>query len=148
MRPRSRALLFPGLMLGLVLGLVPAPRALGETPAVALTEINYLLTFMGASGCEFYRNGSWYDSRTAQAHLRDKYVWLAARDRIKTAEDFIEQAATRSILSGEPYAVRCGPAAPISSNRWLHEQLGRYRAAATLGAPREMRGGQPIEPAN
>src|SRR6185369_14376451 len=35
--------------------------ALAETPAAVKAEIDHLLTFVGNSGCEFYRNGSWYD---------------------------------------------------------------------------------------
>jgi hypothetical protein len=96
-------------------------------PAIAVDEINYLLGFIGSSGCKFYRNGSWYDSHRAQSHLRDKYNYLAARDRLKTADDFIEQAATRSSMSGEEYQIQCeaGPAVP--SNRWLRTALSGYR---------------------
>jgi hypothetical protein len=76
-------------------------------PASAVAEINYLLEFIDRSGCRFYRNGSWYDSHRAQSHLRDKYDFLAARGRIKSADDFIEQAATRSSMSGEEYQIQC-----------------------------------------
>jgi hypothetical protein len=51
-----------------------------------------LLGFVANSGCEFFRNGSWYDGKKAEAHLRYKYETLATRDRINTAEDFIEEA--------------------------------------------------------
>lgn len=98
-------------------------------PAFAVDEINYLLGFMERSGCRFYRNGSWYDAHRAQSHLRDKYNYLAARDRIKTADDFIEQAATRSSMSGTEYQIQCeaGPAVP--SNRWLRTALLEYRSS-------------------
>ena len=99
-------------------------------PAIAVDEISYLLGFIGSSGCKFYRNGSWYDSHRAQSHLRNKYNFLAERDRIKTADDFIEQAATRSSMSGEEYQIQCeaGPAVP--SNRWLRTALSGYRLSA------------------
>jgi Family of unknown function (DUF5329) len=103
-----------------------------SSPAVA--EIKYLLAAVGASGCEFFRNGTWHDAHQAQAHLSEKYQWLRGRDRIRTAEDFIELAATRSSLSGQAYAVRCAGLEPVSSNDWLTEQLHRYRDAA--GTPR------------
>ena len=108
-----------------------SPCANAAPPAIAVAEINYLLGFIGRSGCKFYRNGSWYDSHRAQSHLRDKYNYLVARDRIKTAEDFIEQAATRSSMSGEEYQIQCeaGPALP--SNRWLHTALLGYRSSAS-----------------
>jgi hypothetical protein len=108
-----------------------SPCANAAPPAIAVDEINYLLGFIERSGCKFYRNGSWYDSHRAQSHLRDKYNFLAAREHIKTAEDFIEQAATRSSVSGEEYQIQCeaGPALP--SNRWLHTALLGYRASAS-----------------
>jgi uncharacterized protein DUF5329 len=114
--------------------------ALAAPPATTVDEINYLLGFIGRSGCKFYRNGSWYDSHRAQSHLRDKYGYLAARGRIKTADDFIEQAATRSSMSGEEYQIQCeaGPAVP--SNRWLRTALSGYRLStgqhATPNSPR------------
>jgi hypothetical protein len=107
-------------------------------PPQAAVEISGLLAAIGVSGCDFYRNGSWHDAQVAQAHLTDKYRWLAGHDRIRTAEDFIELAATRSTLSGAAYAVRCPGAAPVSSNSWLTELLQRLRDAAA-GASREWR---------
>jgi Family of unknown function (DUF5329) len=120
----------------LILALMLVPVARAAPPVMAQTEINHLLEFVGSSGCEFYRNGSWYDSKGAQAHLRSKYQWLAARDQINTAEDFIEKAATRSSLSGQPYEVRCGGGEAVTSNRWLHDELMRYRTHAWLSSSR------------
>jgi Family of unknown function (DUF5329) len=129
----------------LVLGLTLLSAARGAVPMFAQTEINYLLGFIENSGCEFYRNGSWYDSKKAQTHLRDKYELLAARDQINTAEDFIEKAATKSSLSGRPYRVRCRGEDAVSSNPWLRDVLARYRAKATRGAPRPTRGALGID---
>ena len=125
----------------LVLGLALAPMAHAAPSAAVETEINYLLGFIETSGCEFYRNGNWYDSPRAAEHLRYKYKMLAASDRISTAEDFIDKAATKSSLSGEPYEVRCSGREPITSTQWLRESLARYRVpnAAADCAPRVMR---------
>jgi uncharacterized protein DUF5329 len=123
----SRAQVASVLVVELVVALAYLGIARADPPAIAQTEINHLLEFVGSSGCEFYRNGSWYDSKQAQAHLLSKYQWLAARDQINTAEDFIEKAATRSSLSGQPYEVRCGGSEALTSNRWLHDELTRYR---------------------
>jgi hypothetical protein len=90
-------------------------------------EVNFLLGYIEGSGCEFYRNGTWHDSRTAQAHLRDKYKWLVARNLINTTEDFIERAATESSFNGLPYAVRCNGGATLPSNQWLRDELARFR---------------------
>ena len=92
----------------LALMLLPAVRAV--PPAIAQTEINYLLGFIERSDCAFYRNGSWYDSKKAQAHLRSKYDILALRDHIDTAEDFIEKAATGRRL-------KCGQSASLYGSK-------------------------------
>lgn len=109
----------------MAVAVVPAARA--APPATAQAEINYLLRFVATSGCEFYRNGSWFDASKAQAHLREKYQFLVKTDRIHSAEDFIELAATKSSLSGEPYRVRCGGGEPATANQWLHAALVALR---------------------
>jgi hypothetical protein len=115
------------------LGLAVFPAVYAAAPPIAQAEINYLLEFVESSGCEFYRNGTWYDSRKARTHLQSKYEVLAAKDRIKTAEEFIEKAATRSNVSGLNYQVRCSGGKPSASAEWLRAVLERYRQ----GAPRE-----------
>jgi hypothetical protein len=127
-------------VLGVLLGLTLLPIARAVPPAVAQTEINYLLESIDRSGCEFYRNGTWYDSKKAQAHLRYKYEMLAAHDQINTAEDFIGKAATKSSLSGRPYEIRCSGGEAVPTNQWLHDVLARYRAHGADVAPRVTRG--------
>jgi len=113
---------------GLLLALLLLPAARADPPAIAQTEINYLLGYIDASGCEFYRNGSWYDSKRAEAHLRNKYEYLADRNLINFTEDFIEKAATKSSLSGKPYEIRCSGGEAVVSNQWLRRELAHYRA--------------------
>ena len=115
---------------GVACALSYGPFAHAAPPAIAQTEINYLLGFIERSGCMFYRNGSWYDASHAQAYLRSKYDALAAMGRIVTAEDFIEQAATKSSLSGEAYGIRCNSGAAVTTGQWLRDALARYRLAA------------------
>jgi uncharacterized protein DUF5329 len=123
------------------IALMPAPRAEPPTPEVQ-REIDFLLDAIGSSGCEFYRNGTWHDAKTAQAHVGDKYAYLLKRDRIRTTEDFIDEAATRSSLSGEPYKIRCGADREQPTDRWLHAELARFRKlnwqpGANSAAPNE-----------
>jgi len=132
-------------LLCLVLGLTLAPVACAAPSRIAQAEINYLLGFIEGSACEFSRNGSWYGAKKAAAHLRDKYEFLATGDRIQTAEDFIEEVATRSSLSGQPYQVRCGSEQAVASNQWLRDALEAYRAHTALGAPRLRRGAPDTE---
>jgi hypothetical protein len=103
------------------------PSAFAQPTAEAETEIDYLLTFVEVSGCEFYRNDSWYNSEQARAHLQKKYEYLSARDRIQTAENFIQLAATKSSMSGKPYEIRCGECTSTAASKWLTGVLLRYR---------------------
>ncbi len=75
----------------------------------------------------FYRNGTWSDAHAAEAHLREKYSFLAATDRISTTTDFIEKVATKSSLSGEDYVVRCKAQTAVASGPWLVRTLERHR---------------------
>ena len=111
----------------LVLGLLWVPVVYAEPPVNVQVEVDFLLGYVEGSGCDFYRNGTWNDPKTAQAHLRDKYRYLAARNLINTTEDFIEKVATQSSLTGQPYKVRCRDGATVTSNQWLHAELARFR---------------------
>lgn len=111
----------------LMLGLLLAPAARAEPPTSVQIEVSFLLGYIEGSGCQFYRNGSWHNSKDAQVHLRDKYKWLMARNLINTAEDFIEKAATQSSLSGQSYAVTCNGGISMTSKQWLRDELARLR---------------------
>ena len=118
-----------GLTMSLVLAamLLSAPVARAEPPVNVQIEINFLLGYIEGSGCEFYRNGTWKNSKSAQAHIHDKYKYLMTRNLIDTTEDFIERAATKSSFTGQPYEVRCNDGAIVSSNQWLRYELTRFR---------------------
>ena len=109
-----------------LLGIMSIPVARAEPPANVQIEVNFLLGYVEGSGCEFYRNGTWHDSKAAQVHLRDKYKYLAASNLVNTTEAFIERAATESSLSGQAYEVRCNGGAPVTSIRWLRDELARF----------------------
>jgi hypothetical protein len=98
-------------------------------PPAAQVEISYLLSVVANSGCEFFRNGSWYDGKSAAAHLRGKYQVLLAKGLIGSSADFIDRAATRSSVSGREYAIKCEGNAAVSSHAWLTELLAHYREA-------------------
>jgi hypothetical protein len=101
--------------------------ALAEPPAKVQAEIAYLLQHVEKSGCEFYRNGTWYDSKRASAHMNDKYQYFASKGQFNSAEEFIERAATASSSSGTRYQIKCAGSAPVDCNRWLREALAAYR---------------------
>ena len=118
--------IFSGLLIAALLGL-PAARA--DTPVKVQNEVSFLLGYVTGSGCEFYRNGDWYNARKAVAHLRDKYKYLNDRNLVSTTEQFIERAASESSFSGKPYQIRCSGGAAVTSQQWLSEKLVELRAA-------------------
>ncbi len=117
----------PCRVFSLLLILLSVGTTRAETPVSVQTEVSFLLGFVEGSGCEFYRNGTWYDSKTAQLHLREKYHYLVVGNLVSTTEQFIERAASESSLSGKPYEVRCKGGAPLASSRWLRDELARLR---------------------
>jgi hypothetical protein len=110
-----------------------ASAAQTTPPSSTQLEITSLLESVGASGCDFYRNGTWYDAKQAQRHLQMKYSGLAGGHRIATAEEFIARVATRSSLSGQPYRIRCSDSGESYTELWLLERLARYRARGAAG---------------
>lgn len=121
MNPRLAALLLP------LLALVAAPVHAAPPPQ-AEREIEQLIATLARSGCQFQRNGSWYDAGQAQAHLRKKYAYLRKRDMVASAEQFIERAASESSMSGRAYQIRCGAVAAQPSATWLRARLNEIRA--------------------
>lgn len=115
------------LLLALALTLA-IPAAAQEQFAEVRTkaEIDYLIERVRGSPCIFLRNGDPYDGAEAAAHIVDKYDYF--RDEIKTAEDFIDRAASRSLLSGRPYQITCPGAATIHTRDWLRAALAAYRS--------------------
>jgi hypothetical protein len=97
------------------------------TPTLAATpdaEIDHLLTFIAASPCAFIRNGVAYDGAHAVGHIKDKYDYY--RDDIHSPEDFIALAASKSVMTGKPYLVKCGEATEPAAD-WLTRELDAFR---------------------
>ena len=89
-------------------------------------EIEHLLQYIDTSDCTFIRNGKSHDSKDAGMHIRKKYGHI--KGRIKTTEDFIRYAATKSSMSGRPYQVICN-GEKTATAEWLTRELDRFRKA-------------------
>lgn len=128
-RRRPRAGGAPRALLTFAMALAVAFASPGQAapPPEVRAEVDFLLSTVAGSGCEFYRNGTWYDAKAAAAHLRLKYDALLQRDLIHDSMDFIERAASQSSLSGRPYAIRCAGDAPVSTRQWFGQLLLRHR---------------------
>jgi hypothetical protein len=114
----------------LALALLGPGWALAMTPTEE-AAIDHLNRYIAQSDCLFARNGSIYGASKAAEHIATKY--RAVKSRIDTAEQFIEYAASRSSISGQPYIVQCGVGQALSSADWLGRELARYRTAVRDG---------------
>lgn len=118
-------------LISAIAGLIVLSLAVGASADSAETPepqaaIEYLLARVADSELEFVRNGKAHLGPEAANHMRRKYEHYA--DRIHSPEDFIELAATKSILSGKKYLVR-DTNGVIPTAEWLHDLLNEYRAA-------------------
>jgi Family of unknown function (DUF5329) len=110
-----------------------SPLVFADASAKTKQEVTHLFTHLISSGCEFNRNGSWYSAADAAAHLNKKYAYLIEKNLIASAEDFIENAATKSSMSGKAYQVKCANATPVDSARWFKDELAKYRKTSAAG---------------
>ncbi|MFK2916749.1 DUF5329 domain-containing protein [Dyella koreensis] len=105
---------------------LPVSAAQAALDAKGQQEVRALLAFVGASHCTFIRNGSSYSATEAQAHMQQKLDYLLRKDRVNSAEEFIERAGSESSMSGKPYKVSCDGKEQLSGD-WLREELERLR---------------------
>jgi hypothetical protein len=70
---------------------------------------------------KFIRNGKSYDSKNAAKFLRGK--WEAKAKEIRTAEDFIDKAATVSGTTGKTYLIKFNDGREVKCGEYLKEQL-------------------------
>lgn len=90
-----------------------------------IKEINHLLEFVSLTECVYERNGERHTGKEAAKHIQKKYDYY--QDDIKSTEDFIDLAATKSSVSGKPYRVICPDKQAISSKIWLTTELLAFR---------------------
>ena len=107
--------------------LAAAPADAAELSSSAQTEIDALLDRLGASKCQFYRNGSWHSGVEARDHLQMKLEYLVEKGLVTDSEEFIAKAGTESSMSGRPYKVRCPNQEEQPSAVWLGSELRKIR---------------------
>ena len=120
--------MFPKALLFCALSLAPVLTYAAPSPA-AKKEIGQLMDALSRSGCQFQRNGSWYDAAEARAHLQRKYDYLLKKDRVDTADQFIQRAASESSVSGRAYRVKC-QGKEQDASAWFGGQLQKLRQTA------------------
>ena len=87
--------------------------------------IAFLLHRIETADATFVRNGQTHTPQEAGAHVRAKYEHF--KGQIKTPEDFIRLAATKSLLTGQPYLVRTRDSKEMPLNAWLSDALREHR---------------------
>lgn len=107
-------------------------NVLADVPPEQEPEVAHLLSYVRYANCDMVRNGVVYSSREGYKHVLEKYDYF--RKRIESTEDFIDLAATKSLLSGKEYMVECRGQDARSSAAWLREELHRYRACVQSGS--------------
>ena len=120
---------FAGLIPIMVIlaGLLSAARADQSAPDLEQT-IAFLLQYVAESDLRFIRNGEEHDPEEAAEHMEAKYKHF--RKKIRTPEDFIRLAATKSLLSGEAYRVRTPEGQEMETAVWLTQVLADFRTRA------------------
>jgi len=103
--------------------------ALSADPAAGTDQlsetIHYLLAFVKESECRFFRNDKEHSAGEAAAHMQRKYEHF--KNEIKTAEEFIRLAATKSLMTGRLYYVKLKNGEKMTSEAWLLQALDTYR---------------------
>jgi Family of unknown function (DUF5329) len=107
-----------------------------DSKGVARKEIEHLISHLASSGCQFNRNGSWYNASRAVSHLKRKYEYLDERKLVPTAEAFIENAASQSSSSGKPYLVKCNDQQEVKSADWFSKELQAFREQSSSAEKR------------
>jgi hypothetical protein len=116
------------MLIGLVLLMLAVAQVhAAELSSSARMEIDALLNRLGTSECRFYRNGTWYSGAKARDHMQVKLDYLIKKGVLSNAEDFIDQAGTKSMLSGKPYKVQCPDRDAQPSAVWFSKELRDIR---------------------
>ena len=116
----------------------PAPAAQPKptpAPAAARPALNekqkiaaLLSVIEGAKDVTFIRNDSEYPSSAARRLMEAKMERAAGR--INTAQDFIEQVATKSNTSGRAYMIKLADGRTTESAFWLRARLSEIEQGA------------------
>lgn len=99
--------------------------------------IQWLIKNIEQSNFIFIRNGVDYKPKKAAAHIKEKYNYY--KDKIHTPEEFIENIASKSSITGRPYLLKDenGTTQPVKD--WLMKLLkSRKKISANIPIPRTL----------
>ena len=87
--------------------------------------IFYLLNTVAKCDCTFIRNGKPHTPQEAFEHMKAKYEHF--KKEIKTPEDFIRLAASKRMMTGQPYLIKTKAGKEMECAVWLTQLLENYR---------------------
>jgi len=103
-------------------------RARAEIPPLEQARIDRLIAYVESrTDVAFVRNGTAYSSQDAATFLRGKLAQMG--ERVTTAQEFIDQIASQSSTSGDPYTIRFADGRTEPSAKFLGDELRRIKAA-------------------
>lgn len=115
------------VLVGGLAGLSAAGFATGARAAPSEAErarIERLIAYVGAQkDLKFVRNGSAYSPADAAKFLRGKFDKMG--EHVTTARQFIDEIASRSSTSGQPYLIRFADGRSVSAAQFLGDELQR-----------------------
>src|SRR5436305_13526208 len=98
-------------------------------PARAAESLEQTIAFLfhriETADATFIRNGQTHTPQEAVAHVRVKYEHF--KPQIKTPEDFIRLAATKSLLTGQFYLIRPRQGSEMPLSAWLRNELRQHQ---------------------
>jgi len=115
-----------------VISMIFSTGLFADVPANQVNEVNHLLDFVKNSKCIINRNGTDHVGEKGVKHIESKYDYF--RDDIKSTEDFIKYAATKSTMSGKFYMVTCPGEKTIRTQNWFLNELKWFRKASKPAA--------------
>jgi hypothetical protein len=80
-------------------------------------QIERLIVSIGNSECVFIRNGKDHTAEEGMRHISRKYDHY--RDDIDSVESFVKLTASKSMITGRVYQVRCDQAPLQTTAQWL-----------------------------
>ena len=89
------------------------------------TEIAHLIGYVKATQCTYIRNGTSHNGVEGASHIKKKYDHH--KKDVASAEDFIRLSATKSMITGRKYYIKCTGSPKMESGVWLLQELDRYR---------------------
>jgi Family of unknown function (DUF5329) len=104
-------------------GLIVLPAVAGVSPAEQ-ARIDRLIDYVESrTDLKFIRNGSEYSSEDAAKFMRGKMKMMG--EHVGTAQQFIDQIASKSSTTGQPYLIRFPDGKSMQVAKFLGDELKR-----------------------